>query len=189
MTDQHSPPLPPASGPADVQGYWPQQGYAPRPSTGVRHWAWQLLYWAPIPLVPLLVVPFVLLGLRGGAVRNGGIDEANSRAAMNWSLTWLIAVLTMGLLHFGLLFSLTGGGGSVSGASPMGVVLAITASLLGVAYIGGGIMTLINVIRGWAAAARGEAARPLFAIAFLRAAPSTTGGRAASVVRPTDVVA
>ncbi|MGM1028894.1 MAG: hypothetical protein ACQEWM_03365 [Actinomycetota bacterium] len=71
-------------------------------------------------------------------------------------------------LHFGLLFALTGGG-AVSGASPQGVVLAITASLLGIAFIGGGIMTLITVIRGWAAAARGEAARPLFAIALWRA--------------------
>ena len=40
-----------------------------------------------------------------------------------------------------------------------GIVLAITGRLLGIAYIGGGIMTLIDVIRGWVPAARGEAAR------------------------------
>ncbi len=134
----------------------------------MRHWAWQLLFWMPIPLLPLFVVPAVLLGLRGRAARNGGVDEANSRAAINWSLTWLTAVVTTVVLHLGLLIALTGGG-AVPGASPQGVVLAVTATLLGIAYIGGGIMTLINVIRGWSAAARGEAARPLLAIAFWRA--------------------
>ncbi|WP_413317035.1 hypothetical protein AA0Z99_10285 [Agrococcus sp. 1P02AA] len=164
----------PSYPPAYPQGY-PQQhgGYAPggvphRPSTGVRHWALQLLAYLPIPLLPLLIVPLVLLGVRGGAVRNGGVDEANSRGSLNWSLTWLASVLVTATLHFVLLFALTSGG-SVSGASPQGIVLAITASLLGVAYIGGGIMTLVNLIRGWSAAARGEAAGPLLAIPFLRA--------------------
>ncbi|MGY3127827.1 putative Tic20 family protein [Agrococcus sp. UYP33] len=191
MTDPHS--QPPARMPDEArprfapQGFQPQQGFAsqsqqgfasqhgyaggplaPLPTTGVRHWAWQLLCWVPIPLVPLLVVPAVLLGLRGGAVRNGGVDEANSRAALNWSLTWMTAVVVTVVLHVVLLFALTSGG-SISGSSPQGVVLAITGSLLGIAYIGGAIMTLINVIRGWVAAARGEAARPLLAVRFWRA--------------------
>ncbi|MCH1884054.1 DUF4870 domain-containing protein [Agrococcus sp. ARC_14] len=152
----------------------PQQGFAPGafpapPATGVRHWAWQLLYWMPIPLVSLIIVPLVLMGLRGGAVRNGGVDEANSRAALNWSLSWLLSVLVTAALHFGMLFALTNGG-SVSGSSPQGIVLAITGTLLALAFFGGGILTIINLIRGWMAAARGEVARPWLAIPFLRAA-------------------
>lgn len=50
-----------------------------------------------------------------------------------------------------------------------GIVLAITGSLLGIAYIGGAIMTLIDVVRGWVAAARGEAARPVLAVPSWRA--------------------
>lgn len=154
-------------------GAYPQHsapGYAPAPSaTGVRHWAWQLLYWIPLPLLPLLVVPIVLFGLRSGAVRAGGIDEANSRAAINWSLTWLAAIVVTGLLHVGLLWVLTGDGGSVSGSSPLGGVLATTGSLFGIAYLGGGVLTLINLVRGWLAALRGEIARPWLAIPFLRA--------------------
>ncbi|WP_072314970.1 hypothetical protein [Agrococcus sp. Marseille-P2731] len=164
----------PQGHPQQPQGYPQQpQGYAPaafplRPSTGVRHWALQLLSYLPIPLLPLLIVPLVLLGLRSSAVRNGGVDEANSRGALNWSFTWLASVVVTATLHFVLLFVLTSGG-SVSGSSPQGIVLAITASLLGIAYIGGGIMTLVNLVRGWSAAARGEAVGPLLAIPFLRA--------------------
>lgn len=157
-------------GPA--QGAHPQhpaRGYASvPPATGVRHWAWQLLYWVPMPLVPLLVVPIVLFALRSGAVRNGGVDEANSRAAVNWSLTWLVAVVATGLLHLVMVLLLTSGG-PVAGDSPLGGVLAVTATLLGIAYLGGGLLTLINVIRGWSAAGRGEVAEPWLAIRFLRA--------------------
>jgi uncharacterized Tic20 family protein len=139
----------------------------PKPDTGVKYWLLYLILWAPVPLLNWVALVIVEFSLRESARRTGGPAEANSRNALNWVLTWGLVNVLAAALHFGLLFALTGDGGSIGSEDPLFWVPVTTASLLGLAVIGGGIATLVFMIVGAVKAANGRVFHPRIAIPFI----------------------
>jgi uncharacterized Tic20 family protein len=114
----------------------------------------------PIPMVSTLAAVIAQVIARGKAKRSGlEIVEANSRNALNWSLTWLTSIVVLYVTAIVLV--------NATGNPPPPWVNAVIFSLIGL-YLVGGVVTLIWMIIGGTQGKERVVRCPL-AIPFVRA--------------------
>lgn len=118
------------------------------------------LIFIPIPFLSALAAGVAMPAVRGTTLRGGDVARENGRSAANWGLTFLLVSTGLLVLHFVLLFALTGGGG-VRDFFPLGIPITC--------YLVVCVLHVVLTIIGTARAAAGRIMRVPFSIPFLRA--------------------
>lgn len=151
----------PNAGPPYPAPPYPAQPYPPlAPRSGSFYWWLLAVAYIPIPMVSTLAAVIAQVIARGKAKRSGlEIVEANSRNALNWSLTWLTSVVVLYVTAIVLV--------NATGNPPPPWVNTVIFSLIGL-YLVGGVVTLIWMIIGGTQGKERVVRCPL-AIPFVRA--------------------
>lgn len=122
---------------------------AHQPPSGNGGWAWLcgLIVVLCIPFVSSLAASALMMAVGLAQRGKGELAADNGVRAANWGLTYGIATIVLGGIHFGLLWFLTRDGSTIEGFLPFGlpILIFVLLTLVHIAVcIRGGIVATQN---------------------------------------------
>jgi uncharacterized Tic20 family protein len=135
-------------------GFTPAPGY----TAGLMSYGLGFLGWIPIPFVGLIIGGVAMFAARASVSRRGPIAAQNARAAANWGLTIIVAIVALVVLQ--ILLASIAAATDARGFLPTGLPILLILLV--------GPVHLVVLILGLVNASKGRVFKNPIAIPFLR---------------------